>query len=324
MSQAIISQNVEEAVHRLKAGELVALPTETVYGLAGNALDKDVVLKIFKIKGRPSFDPLIVHCRDQEDAFRYATRIPSAAFRLAERFWPGPLTLVLNSPGIIPSVVTAGLGTVALRVPSHPMFRQVLEMTDFPLAAPSANPFGYVSPTSARHVADQLGHEIGFILDGGACHHGVESTIVGFEKGTPMILRLGAIPVRKITELFPQTLIRNAASSNPKAPGQLQQHYAPIKRVAWLNHASAELLNDKATALLTFGSDTGHSVAGTVFNLSPSGDYHEAARNFYRLLREFDAGPWHTLVVQPIPQGEDGLADTLNDRLMRVTNSVLN
>lgn len=321
MNQATIGNDPEEAARRLRAGEVVALPTETVYGLAGNALDAQVVLNIFRIKGRPSFDPLIVHCKDQEDAFRYATRIPSAAFRLAEKFWPGPLTLVLKSPGIIPDVVTAGLGTVALRVPSHPLFRKVLDLITFPLAAPSANPFGYVSPTSARHVADQLGAKIGYILDGGPCQHGMESTIVGFERGSPVILRLGAIPAGQIRDLYPKTQIRVLASSNPKAPGQLHQHYAPSKRVMWLAEAPASLLRDKSTAFLAFGPQEGKEYAGTCFNLSPAGDYHEAARNFYRVLREFDAGPWQTLIVQPFPALDNGLSETLNDRLMRVTAS---
>jgi L-threonylcarbamoyladenylate synthase len=321
MYSAIIGNDPQEAARRLINSEVVALPTETVYGLAGNALDSDVVIQIFKIKGRPSFDPLIVHCRDQEEAFRYAARIPSAAFRLAEKFWPGPLTLVLKSPGVIPDIVTAGLGTVALRVPSHPVFRKVLDFLSFPLAAPSANPFGYVSPTTARHVADQLGSKIGYILDGGTCQHGMESTIVGFDHGKPVILRLGAIPVRQIREMYPETQIRVMASSNPKAPGQLHQHYAPRKRVIWLNEAPEAILHDKSTAFLTFGPQEEKKFPGTSLNLSSIGDYHEAARNFYKLLREFDAGPWHTLVIHPLPANDNGLSETLNDRLMRVTAS---
>lgn len=323
MSSAIIGNDPQEAARRLKNGEVVALPTETVYGLAGNALEPDVVIQIFKIKGRPSFDPLIVHCKDQEEAFHYATRIPSAAFRLAEKFWPGPLTLVLKSPGVIPDVVTAGLGTVALRVPSHALFRTVLDYLSFPLAAPSANPFGYVSPTTARHVADQLGSKIGYILDGGPCQHGMESTIVGFDRGTPVILRLGAIPVKKIREMYPHTVIRVSASSNPKAPGQLHQHYAPHKRVIWINEATEALLNDKSTAFLIFGPEREKKYPGTYLNLSSKGDYHEAARNFYKLLREFDAGPWQTLVIHTLPAQDNGLSETLNDRLMRVTSSRL-
>ncbi|MCS6979625.1 MAG: L-threonylcarbamoyladenylate synthase [Flavobacteriales bacterium] len=317
MARAVISRDIEEAVRLLKAGSVVALPTETVYGLAGNALIRDTVMRIFKIKGRPTFDPLIVHCKNAEDAFRYAVRIPSAAIRLAEKFWPGPLTLVLNSTRKIPSEVTAGLGTVGLRVPSHPLFHQVLEALDFPLAAPSANPFGYVSPTTARHVSDQLGHLIDFILDGGPCLYGMESTIVGFEKNVPVVYRLGALPLKKIRQVAPDVTVKIHASSNPKAPGQLSSHYAPSKKVLWANAAPSSVLEDRLTAVLVFGPSPEVKPHCHIMNLSSTGDYHEAARNLYRLLREFDAGPWHTLVIHPIPQDPEGWSDVLNDRLER-------
>lgn len=320
--KAVIGTDVTEAARRLNAGEVVAVPTETVYGLAGNALNREAVLQIFKIKRRPSFDPLIVHCADAEEAFRYAVRVPPAAFMLAEKFWPGPLTLVLPSRGVVPEVVNAGLPTVALRVPAHPLFIQLLQQVDFPLAAPSANPFGYVSPTQASHVFEQLGDKIGYILDGGPCQLGLESTIVGFEKNKPVLLRLGAIPTVQLQQLFPDIAFKIQASSNPSAPGQLTSHYAPRKKVLWCKDFNESSEADPSTAYLVFGSmKPTQAPSSNILNLSEGGNYHEAARNLYHLLRQFDTGPWRRLKVFPLPEDDEGLAHTINDRLRRATAS---
>src|SRR5882672_5472348 len=198
---AEIGKDIAKAATLLRQGKLVAIPTETVYGLAGNALNVEAVTRIFAAKNRPYFDPLIVHVPYPSSAGEYAERIPGKALDLMEQFWPGPLTVLLSKKNIVPDLVTAGLDRVGLRCPDHPMTLALLQSLPFPLAAPSANPFGYVSPTSPHHVNDQLGNEIEYILDGGECKVGVESTIVGFEDDTPTIYRLGGLQVEAIESI---------------------------------------------------------------------------------------------------------------------------
>ena len=190
---AEIGKDIEKSAALLASGELVAIPTETVYGLAGNALDEKAVVQIFKSKNRPRFDPLIVHVAGIDQVYNYVESIPEELKALAEAFWPGPLTLLLTKKSIIPDLVTSGLGKVGVRVPNHALTLSLLERLDFPLAAPSANPFGYISPTSASHVQDHLGDKLAYILDGGHCEVGLESTIVGMEEGQVIIYRLGVI-----------------------------------------------------------------------------------------------------------------------------------
>ncbi|HRX00150.1 MAG TPA: L-threonylcarbamoyladenylate synthase, partial [Cyclobacteriaceae bacterium] len=226
---AIKGIDISLARQYLEADELVAVPTETVYGLAGNALHSSAVAKIFEAKERPSFDPLIIHVPDAQHLERYVTAIPKQAVQLINHFWPGPLTLVLRKKEIIPDLVTAGLDAVGVRCPDHPLTHQLLRQLDFPLAAPSANPFGYVSPTTAEHVEKQLGSKIPYILDGGPCKVGIESTIIGFENGEPMIYRRGGISNEAIERVIGPVESRLHSTSNPKAPGQLQSHYAPRK-----------------------------------------------------------------------------------------------
>src|SRR5690606_33298262 len=203
------------------------LPTETVYGLAANAIDTDAVVKIFETKNRPSFDPLIVHTGSIEQLSKYTGSIDEELQKLADKFWPGPLTLLLNKKPIIPDLVTSGLDRVAVRIPDHPMAMELLLALDFPLAAPSANPFGYISPTKALHVQDKLGDKIRYILDGGNCEVGLESTIVGIEEGQTIIYRLGGTEVSAIEQVVGKVLILPQSSSNPKSPGMLKSHYAP-------------------------------------------------------------------------------------------------
>src|SRR5260221_6332098 len=195
---AEIGKDIAKAKALLEQGKLVAIPTETVYGLAGNALNIDAATKIFAAKNRPYFDPLIVHVSNFQSVEEYAEKIPSKAIELMKRFWPGPLTVLLSKKNNIPDLVTSGLDRVGLRCPDHPMTLELLRSLTFPLAAPSANPFGYVSPTNPRHVNDQLGNEIEYILDGGECKVGIESTIVGFENDMPIIHRLGGLRVEGI------------------------------------------------------------------------------------------------------------------------------
>ena len=223
--------DLEKAKAILSRGELVAIPTETVYGLAANALNPDAVAKIFSVKNRPEFDPLIVHVPDLDSVDQYVDFIPLKARKLASLNWPGPLTMVLRKKSNIPDIVTAGMETVAIRCPDHILSRQLLKELPFPLAAPSANPFGYVSPTRAEHVNEQLGDKIQYILDGGPCSVGIESTIIGFEGDVPVVYRLGGLGLEKIESLIGNVELNLNSSSNPKAPGQLKSHYAPRKKI---------------------------------------------------------------------------------------------
>src|SRR5688572_1606608 len=291
--------DIEKAKALLSVGELVAIPTETVYGLAGNALNLSSVTKIFEVKGRPAFDPLIVHVPDLQSVSEYASTIPDQAKQLAELFWPGPLTLLLPKKNIIPDLVTSGLDTVGLRCPDHSLTHQLLLSISFPLAAPSANPFGYVSPTRPEHVEEQLGDKISYILDGGACRVGVESTILGFENQTPIIYRLGGIAIEQIEAIIGKVNVRLHSSSNPSSPGQLQSHYAPRKKVILGN--LKELLSrysKEKVAVLSF-----REKFDTTFQqiLSPSGNMREAAQNLFAALRSVDKMPIDIILTELVP-----------------------
>ena len=299
----------------LQRGELVAVPTETVYGLAGNALDLPSITKIFEVKDRPSFDPLIVHIPDFTHLDRYVSEIPRAAETLARHLWPGPLTLLLKKKSIIPDLVTSGLQTVAIRCPDHPLTHQLLQSLDFPLAAPSANPFGYVSPTTAKHVNDQLGSKIKYILDGGPSTVGLESTIVGFGEGRPVVHRLGGLSIENLEEIVGPVSVALHSTSNPSAPGQLMNHYAPGKKVFTVDLEKAiGLIDLDRVAILSFQKDY---QAPHQFILSPTGNIHEAARNFFSALRELDTKPVDLILAEFVP--DDGIGRAINDRLKRAS-----
>ncbi len=314
MPRAVIDSSVAIAREFLEAGQLVAIPTETVYGLAGNALDARVVASIFEVKGRPRFDPLIVHVASWEQAQHYVNNIPKEAAALAKKFWPGPLTMLLPRQAIIPDLVTAGLDRVGLRCPDHVLTRHLLEELNFPLAAPSANPFGYVSPTTARHVQDQLGDKIPYILDGGQCRVGIESTIVGWEDGAAVIYRLGGISIESIESVIGTVRVRPHASSQPQAPGQLESHYAPGKPF-YLGNIEDLIQKHglKNPGILTFARTL--NVKGMHRILSPAGDLNEAARNLFGMLRDLDQQPVDAVVAEEVPN--QGLGRAINDRLRR-------
>lgn len=301
-------EGIARAAAILRGGGLVAFPTETVYGLGGDARDNTAVARIFEAKGRPHFNPLIAHVPDVEGARRIAV-FNDTAERLASAFWPGPLTLVLPQrpeAGLSP-LVTAGLETVALRVPAHGLARDLLRAFGGPLAAPSANPSGRVSPTRASHVLEGLSGRIDAVLDGGDCAVGVESTIVGLD-GSPALLRPGGIPVEALEEALGQTLALGGDAKRPSAPGQLESHYAPQARVR---------LEATTPALSEVWLGFGPGCAGAALNLSPNGDLVEAAANLFHMLREIDriTGTDQTIAVAPIP--ERGLGRAINDRLRR-------
>ena len=303
--------HVQEAARLIRAGELVALPTETVYGLAADATSGTAVARIFDAKGRPRFNPLISHLADMGDALGHG-EFDALARRLAEAFWPGPLTLVVpfRHASPISSLARAGLDTVALRVPAHPLARAVIRAAGVPLAAPSANRSGRVSPTRARHVAEELG-AVALILDGGPAEFGLESTIVACLGGPPVLLRPGGLTREAIEAMGVRLAEPDETGPQPLAPGALKSHYAPD---ACLRLAATDIGSDEA--LLAFGPTLprGAEHAVAVRNLSSSGDLAEASANLFDFLRELDSLAARIAVV-PIP--EQGLGRAINDRLRR-------
>jgi L-threonylcarbamoyladenylate synthase len=308
--------DIRLAARLLTEGKLVGIPTETVYGLAANALNADAVLNIFEAKNRPTFDPLIVHVPSVEVAKLHVTHFPDKAQKLADAFWPGPLTLVLPRKHHIPDIVCSGLETVGIRMPNHPMTLELLRILPFPLAAPSANPFGYISPTNAKHVEDQLGEIIPYILDGGSCEVGIESTIVDFSGPRPVVLRLGGLSIDSIEDVIGPVQLSISQNSNPIAPGQLDQHYAPGKPLHFGDIEKMRLkFKGKKIGILSFShSFHGEDIVAQMA-LSAKGDLHEAARRLFLSLRMLDHSPIDLILAEPAPT--HGLGAAINDRLGR-------
>jgi L-threonylcarbamoyladenylate synthase len=312
---ASIGGNIKIAKELLEDGKLVAIPTETVYGLAGNALDQQAVLSIFEAKKRPSFDPLIVHTDSLEKLNRFVVQLPQMAVALAERFWPGPLTLLLPKTALIPDLVTSGLDQVAVRIPDHPLTLELLRQLEFPLAAPSANPFGYISPTNAQHVNQQLGDKIPYILDGGESGVGIESTIIGFVENEPVVYRLGGLALEEIESVTGKVSTMPHSSSNPKAPGMLKSHYAPGKPFFLSSRKDILVNNEGLTLYLLFDQFLENVDLSRQRLLSASGDLREAAHNLFALLRELDGMAGSEIRAQTVP--DLGLGRAINDRLRR-------
>ncbi len=300
----------------LEAGNVVGIPTETVYGLAANALDLNAVLTIFRVKNRPTFDPLIVHTDSLANASAFVTAIPDQARQLAETFWPGPLTLLLPKRDQIPDLVTSGLPNVAVRVPNHPLTLDLLRSLPFPLAAPSANPFGYISPTTAQHVADQLGDQVPYILDGGPSAVGLESTIVGFDAGIPVVYRLGGTSLEELERVIGPVDVRSHSTSNPEAPGMLSSHYAPRKPLILLPAGASPEAGERVGALV-FREPFGGIALNHQRVLSPTGNLAEAAKNLFAHLRALDALPVDVIYAESLPN--EGLGWAMNDRLRRAS-----
>ena len=303
---------IATAVAMLETGRLVGMPTETVYGLAADATNGRAVAAIFTAKARPRFNPLIIHLISLAAARELAVFAPDA-LRLAEAFWPGPLTLVLpkRQPSPLADLATAGLDTVALRVPAHPVARALMAAFGRPIAAPSANRSGHVSPTTAAHVADDLGDQVGVILDAGPTGIGLESTIVGFADADPTLLRSGGVPRQDIEALLDRPLTSPSVGTGPVAPGMLASHYAPR---AQLRLDATEVR--RGEALLAFGPDQPRDAddAVAIVNLSPTGDLAEAAARLFAALRDLDRKA-DRIAVAPIP--DHGLGEAINDRLRR-------
>lgn len=312
----------------LRKGGVVAAPTETVYGLAASALNAAACRRIFEIKGRPAHDPFIVHVHDRESADGIAV-LNAAAESLAARFWPGPLTLVLPKRPVVPDIVTSGRPTVAVRVPAHPLLRRLLSRCDLPLAAPSANPFGYVSPTSAAHVQAGLGDRIEHILDGGPCKIGVESTIVDVrDEHSPVILRPGGIPREDLENALGRTVRVHQRIADPEAslpegelaPGMLDKHYSPRTPVTLLEapFTDTELKNTPENmARVCFKRPATDIGCPRVFWLSETGDERDAAFRLFAVMRELDASDFARIEFEPAP--DTGLGLAINDRLRRAS-----
>ncbi|MGE5194536.1 MAG: L-threonylcarbamoyladenylate synthase [Deltaproteobacteria bacterium] len=325
----VSDSQIDRAAAILRGGGLVAFPTETVYGLGAHALDERAVARVFEVKGRPRFDPLIVHIADVDWVARLAEWFPPQARDLAERFWPGPLTLVVSKKPIVPDLVTAGSPTVALRIPDHPLAEELLRAADLPLAAPSANPFGRISPTTAEHVREQLGDRIDLILDGGPCRVGIESTVLQLTEGRPVLLRPGGTTLEEIQKVVGEVFVPVAAPvGSPQeglaSPGSLPQHYAPRTPLVVRGRETAsvgerESAKGARVGLLAFRSGGDVSPFARVEVLSAEGDLHEAAANFFAALRRLDAAGLDLIVAELLP--EAGLGRAVNDRLRRAAHS---
>jgi len=316
----MITTDLNEARIELISDGVVAIPTETVYGLAGNAYSVKALEKIFALKKRPLYNPLIVHIRSVDFLPAVARDIPEAARKLANEFWPGPLTLVLKKQPHIPGLVTSGKDTVAVRVPNHPLALSLLEQLEFPLAAPSANPFGSISPTSALHVFNYFQNDLKVILDGGECQKGIESTIIGFENDRPVVYRLGSLSLEQIQEKI--GIVSSKTHSNDKlpiAPGMLSRHYAPSTDTRLTDNVEMLIQSypDKKIGLLLFQNQIDQIPAGRQEILSRSGDLREAARNLYAAMHRLDKLDLDIIIAEKLPDA--GLGKTINDKLQRAS-----
>ncbi len=325
-------ENIKKAADLLRSGGVVAFPTETVYGLGADAFNSKAVCRVFEIKKRPSFDPLIVHVSDKKAAEKLWKEVPLIAQKLMDTFWPGPLTLVLPKTDLIPDVVTSGLDTVAVRMPKHPVALQLIEALGHPIAAPSANLFGYTSPTTAAHVREDLGVSVDAVLDGGHCEVGVESTVVKIEKDHLILLRPGGISKEQLESIAPVKLFSGKPSS-PESPGQIESHYAPWTPFIVLDKSYEHFLKNaekliqayqhqKGRAprmgLLAFGPKPNTSLFESVEVLSPKEDLYEAAAALFQGMRKLDKMNLDMILAEPVPGKGIGLA--IMDRLKRASS----
>jgi len=308
---------MRKATAIIKSGGIVAFPTETVYGLGADAFNPLAVARIFEAKNRPLFDPLIVHIADLSQMEALASRVDKRAGRLAGRFWPGPLTMVMPRSERVPDIVTAGLNTVAVRMPDHLIALELIRSSGTPIAAPSANRFGYISPTKAAHVLDQLGERVDMIIDGGDCSVGVESTIIKLDEGRNVILRPGGVPVEEIEAVIGPVTMAAPSAGNPEAPGQLPSHYSPSIPVRLADGiASIDFSRGDAGYLLY--RDPGFAVPAVRTEiLSPGGDLQEAAANLFSALHRLDRMPIAVIIAEPVP--EQGLGIAIMDRLRKAS-----
>lgn len=314
-----ISTNISKAVALLNEEQNVAIPTETVYGLAGNIYSDTAIKKIFEMKKRPFFNPLIVHIHSMEQVMELTADFPEKAQRLAQAFWPGSLTLILPKSDKIPDLITAGKDTVGIRMPNHNVTLELLKNLDFPIAAPSANPFTHISPTTAQHVKNYFDGKLEMVLDGGDCENGIESTIIGFENNKPVVYRLGSISIEDITAVIGEVTLKNNKEQAPNAPGMLEKHYAPRTKTYLIEDVAAFIKQhlDKKIGLLLHSSNHDNYKVAKIIYLSKTGNLKEAGSRLYSALHEMDLQNLDIIVAQRLPDHD--LGKSINDRLKRAT-----
>jgi len=320
----MIGTDLNTAINYLKQGELVAIPTETVYGLAANAFDITAVTKIYKVKDRPQFNPLIIHTDSIEKLKSWGLILPDKMLQLAAQFSPGPLTYVIKKSSLIPDIITAGNDAVAVRIPNHPLALALLKELDFPLAAPSANPSGYVSPTNAMHVEEQLGNKIPYILDGGECKVGVESTIISFMDDVPAIIRFGGLSLEaiesvigKVNSFKPQTT-NEKHHTNIIAPGMLSRHYATKHRLIFGDiEKNISAYSSNKIGIISFHKKYDSILEEQQFILSKNKNLDEAAQKLFSAMREIDKLNIDVILAEKFP--DEGLGRAINDRLKRAS-----
>ncbi len=312
------AEAIHQAAEIIRQGGIVAFPTETVYGLGADAYHPLAVARIFEVKRRPTFDPLIVHIASPAHLRKLVKNIPSSARKLTEKLWPGPLTVVLFKEEHIPDVVTAGLSSIAVRMPDHSMALSLIEASKCPIAAPSANPFGYLSPTTAEHVREQLGDQVDLILDGGPCPVGVESTIISFLDEKPKLLRPGGVSLEEIESIIGR-VETSPIKDRPVAPGMLPRHYAPRTPIVldW-DEKHLDSYKGKKIGFLVFQKPDNFLQSQHVEVLSKKGDFREAAANLFSAIRRLDALDLDLILAEAIP--EAGLGRAIMDRLRRATS----
>jgi len=313
------NENIQKAAEEIISGGIVAFPTETVYGLGADGLNPTAVAKIFEAKQRPSFNPLILHISSRNQLTDLVKIENDIVYNLINKFWPGPLTLVLPKKEIVPNIVTAGNLTVAVRMPNHPIAKALIDACGRPIAAPSANQFGFLSPTTAEHVEKQLGNKIKFILDGGKSEIGVESTIVEVTKTEILILRHGGISVEQLKEVCNSVKIKDVYLNKPNAPGQLLQHYAPNIPLKFLSEITKDEINGKKLGGLFFKENNSKIEFEQVEFLSKTGDMREAAANLFFHLHNLENKNLDLILVETVES--IGLGIAIMDRLIKATNT---
>lgn len=312
-------EKISKAAKIIQDGGIVAFPTETVYGLGADATNPNAVARIFEAKQRPRFDPLIVHIAEKSQLSEVVTSVPPKAQQLIDKFWPGPLTLILQKQQIIPDIVTSGLQGVGVRMPDNEIAQKMISLSGRPVAAPSANKFGSISPTCATHVEEQLGSSIDMILDGGPCNIGVESTIISFTNETPVLLRHGGFPVEQVQKEIGTVIIPDTSDYKNASPGRCLRHYAPLTPLRFGYSPDFHHLGNLKVGILSLKTPAEIENFAAVEILSRNGDLNEAACNLFSALRRLDSAKLDLIVAEKVP--DQGLGRAINDRLFRAANS---
>lgn len=315
----MIGKDISKAVAILNNNDLIGLPTETVYGLAANAFCSSAINKIYRLKNRPKTNPLIVHTHSVEAAMKYTSKLNPTAVKLARTFWPGPLTLLLPKNNLIPDSVTSGSSLVAIRVPNHPAALELLSALDYPLVAPSANPFTRISPTNAKMVDDYFGDELSYILDGGSCLNGIESTIVGFEGDMPVVFRQGAISIEAIEFVVGKVKLKHELKQEFVTPGMSKLHYAPKTKMHIIENLLdfINLFPDQKVGFIGMGDQQIYHPNLVFVSLSVNNDLEEAGMNLYQSMYYLDSLGLDCIVIKKFT--EHGIGRSLNDKISRAS-----